>query len=412
MSQVFAFIKACAKTLSKRAGSTTSRVMISAAVVVATTALAGAIGMAQAGAVSTGTPAAIASGPASIAESAQETGSSAPCFKASYPDCSSTDPDVSWGAVSSGDTSGCEFQEDVAWGDGTTNDYTFPGGPDGTQLATFTHKYSKPGTYTITATGQTLQGSCSTFDATLQFTLLTAATPPPGGTPACDSVGGSGGVPDYCIPADWDAHTVPGSATQGMEPLNVIISARSTVPFATVLKDLSDWDQVPTGTLETTPKGCMSEETADVTGTAQVGQQQSWRLTTKLFGHRLSGCDGGAKLLALAGVENHVRIWNQPITGSTVGGAWFVTASLEKACAIRHYPYAWHCIVSNGYNEGADQFVSDIIVAAHQQGWTVTTRLDYRASGTGGLGANPGPGTGLDGTAYSGNVEVVTVTAG
>jgi len=35
-----------------------------------------------------------------------------------------------------------------------------------------------------------------------------------------------------------------------------------------------------------------------------------------------------------------------------------------------------HCIQPNGYNEGADQFVSDIIVAAHRHGWTVTTRLD------------------------------------
>jgi hypothetical protein len=71
-----------------------------------------------------------------------------------------------------------------------------------------------------------------------------------------------------------------------------------------------------------------------------------------------------------------------------------------------------HCIQPNGYNEGADQFVSDIIVAAHRHGWTVTTRLDPRAAGTRGLGVNYGPGTGLDRIAYSDNVEVVTVTAG
>jgi len=46
-----------------------------------------------------------------------------------------------------------------------------------------------------------------------------------------------------------------------------------------------------------------------------------------------------------------------------------------------------HCIQPNGYNEGADQFVSDIIVAAHRHGLTVTTRLDPRA-GTRGLGVN------------------------
>src|SRR5271165_160153 len=35
----------------------------------------------------------------------------------------------------------------------------------------------------------------------------------------------------------------------------------------------------------------------------------------------------------------------------------------------------------NGYNEGADQFVSDIIVATHRHGWTGTTRFDPRAPG-------------------------------
>ncbi len=66
----------------------------------------------------------------------------------------------------------------------------------------------------------------------------------------------------------------------------------------------------------------------------------------------------------------------------------------------------------NGYNEGADQFVSDIIVATHRHGWTGTTRFDPRAPGTRGLGVNYGPGTGPDRIAYSGNVEVVAVTAG
>jgi hypothetical protein len=148
---------------------------------------------------------------------------------------------------------------------------------------------------------------------------------------------------------------VADSLLQGKEPLNVIISARSTVPFATVLSDMRDWDQVTTGTPDTMPKGCMSEETAAVTGTSQVGQGQSWRLSFHLLGRRLSGCDGGAIILAALGVENHVRIWNQPVPGSTAGGAWFVAASLEKGCLIRaadrRLPHLWHCIQPNGYNE-------------------------------------------------------------
>jgi hypothetical protein len=147
----------------------------------------------------------------------------------------------------------------------------------------------------------------------------------------------------------------------------------------------------------------------------RVGQEQSWRLSFSLFGHRLSGCDAGGVILAALKVEKHIRIWNQPVPGSTAG-AWFVAASLERGCVIsvahRLLPLLWHCIQPNGYNEGADQFVSDIIAAGRSHGWAVTTRLESRASGTGGLGADDGHGTGLDGVTYSGNVEVVTVTSG
>ena len=171
MSQVFAFIKARAQAFRSRAASKASAAGVSAAVVTAAAALVGAVGMAPANAAAT------ASVSASIARSAQDAVSSAPCFKASFPDCSSSDPNVSFGSVSSGDTTGCEFQENIAWDDGTTNDYTFPGGPDGTQLATFTHQYSKPGTYTITATAQTTEGSCSSSGgSTLEFTLLGASS--------------------------------------------------------------------------------------------------------------------------------------------------------------------------------------------------------------------------------------------
>jgi len=172
MSQVFAFIKACAQAFRRRAASKASGAGISAAFVTAAAALVGAVGMAPANAVSIHSPAAIASVSASIAGSAQAAGSSAPCFKASFPDCSSSDPNVSFGSVSSGDTTGCEFQLDIAWGDRKTNDYTYPGRPDGAHLATFTHRYSKSGTYTITGTGRTTEGSCFISDFTLEFTLL------------------------------------------------------------------------------------------------------------------------------------------------------------------------------------------------------------------------------------------------
>jgi lysophospholipase L1-like esterase len=103
---------------------------------------------------------------------ARDSGSSAPCFKASFPDCSSTDPDVKFGTVSNGDTTECEFREDVDWGDGTTDVYTFDGGSDGTLLDNFTHRYTKPDTYTIETTTETTEGSCDGSSSTLGFTLL------------------------------------------------------------------------------------------------------------------------------------------------------------------------------------------------------------------------------------------------
>jgi lysophospholipase L1-like esterase len=118
------------------------------------------------------------------AGSARVAGSTAPCFQASYPDCSSSNPSVAFEAASNGDTTGCEFQKTIAWGDGTTNEYTYPGGSNGAVLYTFTHTYpGQPGTYTIQVTGQTTTGSCSSFSATLEFTLLPAASPPPTSPP-------------------------------------------------------------------------------------------------------------------------------------------------------------------------------------------------------------------------------------
>ena len=92
---------------------------------------------------------------------------------------------------------------------------------------------------------------------------------------SCDDPVGNSSHPDYCIPADWNAHTLTNIPVQvqGMEPLNVIISANSTVPLATILGSLNPtWEQVSIGTK---PPGCISGETADVTGGGQVLQAQS-----------------------------------------------------------------------------------------------------------------------------------------
>jgi hypothetical protein len=98
------------------------------------------------------------------------------CFY-TIPDCASTDPTVEFGIASNGDTSGCTFSYTVDWGDKTSETKSFPGGADGSLLATFTHTYdkTKPDTYTIDVAGTTTQGSCTAESGTLQFTLTPQA---------------------------------------------------------------------------------------------------------------------------------------------------------------------------------------------------------------------------------------------
>jgi lysophospholipase L1-like esterase len=130
-------------------------------------------------------PADAASGPAPAAAITVSAGNltqapaagSEQCFKASFPDCSSSDPEVSFESVSEGNTSSCTWKSVVDWGDGTTNTYTIPGGADGAVLFTYEHTYSASGTYTINQTGTTLQGSCPSSPFTLEFTLTGGAVP-------------------------------------------------------------------------------------------------------------------------------------------------------------------------------------------------------------------------------------------
>jgi hypothetical protein len=221
----------------------------------------------------------------------------------------------------------------------------------------------------------------------------------------CDAVYPAASTrPDYCIPQDWDAHTVSSSPVPGVEPLNVIISANSTVPLADVLGALRGWDQVATGTPETRPRGCLSEERANVSGSGgMVPQAQSWRL---------AGCYTGGGALAALGLENHIRIWNQPVPGSAAGSAWFITASFEYVCRSPVPDrFWWHCINHDGYNDGAAALVRGIELVGYSHNWTVTVRRDWRNAGTGGTGANSGTGTGLNNVPYSGHAWVVTVTS-
>jgi hypothetical protein len=218
----------------------------------------------------------------------------------------------------------------------------------------------------------------------------------------------------YNTPPRWTTQAVAG-LTPGVEPLNVIISGCSNVSLAEIRNGLADWGSVP--------RWCLSAEKANVTG-AYVDQQQSWRLESSGLG--LLTCAEGNRL-SLSGAENHVRIWNQPVTGSQFG-AWFIIASYETACVdidstmqpARNYSTVdllkfaaegllWHCIDgsqgsigTDGYNRGAQGFVNSIQAVAELENWNVDVHT---------IQTPPGIGEGHDGKGvpFDGTVYVVTV---
>jgi hypothetical protein len=75
-----------------------------------------------------------------------------------------------------GDTAGCVFSYALHWGDGTTQRGRKSGGRPGSSVLAH-HTYTRPGTYTYTASGRATAGSCrfvpaaARFTATLTFTV-------------------------------------------------------------------------------------------------------------------------------------------------------------------------------------------------------------------------------------------------
>jgi hypothetical protein len=240
--------------------------------------------------------------------------------------------------------------------------------------------------------------------------------------PATASPAATGCTADFCPPADWDtarASTPLPQIAPFSEPLNVVISARSTVSLAALQQATGDWDTVSTATSATVAGihiKCISSESADVTGAGYVAQQAAWRL---------HGCADG-NLLSLSGNEDHVRIWHQPVAGSEYG-AWFIAASYETMCLVRdgklqtasanklyaiaHSGSAYHCVDGgpgtfhtthpDGYDDGATTFAAAVVAAAKTHGWQATEAAEsVQRSVTAGEGGVP----------FSGIVYVLTVT--
>ena len=241
-------------------------------------------------------------------------------------------------------------------------------------------------------------------------------------TPAAAPSASSCADPAYCAPVGWDtklASTPLPQIPSFVEPLNVVISARSTVSLAAIQRAMGDWLTVSTKTtvsLTGIHIRCISSEEADVTGNGYVPQNQAWRL---------GGCVGG-NALSLAGNEDHARLWNQPVKGST-DGAWFVAASYETLCLVKdgkletaskdtgyaalHPGKAYHCVDGgpgsfdskhpDGYDDGAATFVAAIASAAKANGWHFSQQLS-----TVKRDADAGEG----GVPFDRNVYVLTVT--
>jgi hypothetical protein len=215
-------------------------------------------------------------------------------------------------------------------------------------------------------------------------------------TPASPPSATSCAGPDYCAPVSWDTQRAATPLPQipaFVEPLNVVISARSTVSLAGIQQAMGDWHTVSTKT-SVTLSGihlqCISSEAADVTGGGYVPQNQAWRL---------GGCVGG-NALSISGNEDHARIWNQPVKGSK-DGAWFVAASYETMCLVKdgkletasedegyaalHPGKAYHCVDGgpgsfhtshpDGYADGAATFVAAIASAAKAKGWHFSQQI-------------------------------------
>jgi len=253
----------------------------------------------------------------------------------------------------------------------------------------------------------------------------TAATKAP--APAQASAQGSARQPaacnaDYCDPADWDtarATTPLSQIPPFVEPLNVVISARSTVSLTDIQQALSQWKTVSTATtvnITGIHLKCISSEQADVAGGGYVPQHVAWRL---------GGCVDGNDL-SLAGNEDHVRIWNQPVPGSQYG-AWFIAASYETLCLVKngvlqtastdklyaalHPSAAYHCVDGgpgsvhtahpDGYNDAAADFAAAVAAAATSRGWHVSQRTV-----TVPRGASAGEGR----VPFGPTADVVTVT--
>ena len=99
---------------------------------------------------------------------------SAPCFGDTFPDCASTDPDVSFSLYSNGDTSDCTFSDQISWADGSEQTVQLQGADNAPQ-AVATHTYEQLGGYGITDVVTVVSGDCTASDGEYTFAYVTGS---------------------------------------------------------------------------------------------------------------------------------------------------------------------------------------------------------------------------------------------
>lgn len=115
---------------------------------------------------------------ANPAPTSATTGSAQCVFESSVvTTCQSSNPHIVLNFHNFGDTSQCMFSLQVSWGDGTVQNFTIPGGPNGSEHLS-DHVYSaSSGTFHIQATGSVLSGPCTFSPGSYQFTLSPSSCP-------------------------------------------------------------------------------------------------------------------------------------------------------------------------------------------------------------------------------------------
>ncbi len=171
-------------------------------------------------------------------------------------------------------------------------------------------------------------------------------------------------APEFAPPPDWLAHSEPGATVASQDPLNVVLSADSDATIADAWLPLLapvGWRSVGVGTsVAAFLRGaCISGQTARVEpGGAYVEEPISMR-SEGCSNVGVSGNPGGIK-------HNHLRAWPQPTTG-----AWFLSVSEEHVCPVRTFPFVYHCIDADGFDQGREDLKQQTLDLAAARGWQV-----------------------------------------